>query len=94
VGKKLNAKYIHKEMFSVCGEKCSTLEVVHNLVEKRGRRFADEEEVEVEVYKWLRQQSKYFYAVGFDALVKRWDRCWSMICREINGIPRFEYHMF
>jgi hypothetical protein len=25
--------------------------------------------------KWLRQQSKYFYAAGFDALVKRWDKC-------------------
>jgi hypothetical protein len=25
--------------------------------------------------KWLRQQSKYFYAVGFDALVKRWGKC-------------------
>jgi hypothetical protein len=23
----------------------------------------------------LRQQSKDFYAVGFDALVKRWDKC-------------------
>jgi hypothetical protein len=28
-----------------------------------------------QVRKWLRQQSKYFYAVGFDALVKRWDKC-------------------
>jgi hypothetical protein len=25
------------------------------------------------MWKWLRQQSKYFYAVDFDALVKRWD---------------------
>jgi hypothetical protein len=24
---------------------------------------------------WLRQQSKDFYAAGFDALVKRWDMC-------------------
>jgi hypothetical protein len=24
---------------------------------------------------WLRQQSKDFYAAGFDALVKRWDKC-------------------
>jgi hypothetical protein len=35
--------------------------------------FADDEEVEREVRKWLRQQSKDFYAPGFDALVKRWD---------------------
>jgi hypothetical protein len=36
--------------------------------------FADEE-VETEVRKWPRQQSKDFYAVGFDALVKLWDKC-------------------
>jgi hypothetical protein len=28
----------------------------------------------MEVWKWLRQQSKCFYAAGFDALVKRWDK--------------------
>jgi hypothetical protein len=37
--------------------------------------FPDDEEVETEVRKWLRQQSKDFCAAGFDALVKRWDRC-------------------
>jgi hypothetical protein len=26
-------------------------------------------------WKWLRQQSKDFYAAGFDALVKRWNKC-------------------
>jgi hypothetical protein len=26
------------------------------------------------VQKWLRQQSRDFYAVGFDALVKQWDK--------------------
>jgi histone-lysine N-methyltransferase SETMAR len=40
-----------------------------------GRRFADDEEVETEVRKWLKQQSKDFYAAGFDALIKRWDKC-------------------
>jgi hypothetical protein len=39
-----------------------------------GKRFADDEEVETEVREWLRQQSKYFCAAGFDALVKRWDK--------------------
>jgi hypothetical protein len=39
------------------------------------KRFADDEEVEMEVQKWLRQQSKDFYAVGFDTLVKRWSKC-------------------
>jgi hypothetical protein len=28
-----------------------------------------------QVRKWLRQQSKYFYAAGFEALIKRWDKC-------------------
>jgi hypothetical protein len=37
-----------------------------------GKRFAYVEEVETEV-QWLRQQSKDFYAAGFDALVKRLD---------------------
>jgi hypothetical protein len=36
-----------------------------------GKRFADEKEVEKEVRKWLKQQSKYFYATGFEALVKQ-----------------------
>jgi hypothetical protein len=39
------------------------------------KRFSDDEEVETEVRKWLRQQSKDFCAAGFDALVKRWDKC-------------------
>jgi histone-lysine N-methyltransferase SETMAR len=40
-----------------------------------GKRFADYEEVETEVWKWLRQQSKDFCAAGSEALVKRWDKC-------------------
>jgi hypothetical protein len=36
---------------------------------------ADDEEVETEERKWLRQQSKDFYAARFDILVKRWDKC-------------------
>jgi hypothetical protein len=40
-----------------------------------GKSFADDEEVETEIRKWLRQQSKDVYAAGFDALVKRWDKC-------------------
>jgi hypothetical protein len=24
---------------------------------------------------WLRQRSKDYYAAGFDALIKRWDKC-------------------
>jgi hypothetical protein len=29
----------------------------------------------MEMWKWLGQQSKDFYAPGFNALVKRWDKC-------------------
>jgi hypothetical protein len=43
-----------------------------------GKRFADDEEVETEVRKWLRQQSIDVYAAGFDALVTRWDKCISV----------------
>jgi hypothetical protein len=35
----------------------------------------DDIEVETEVWKWLRQQSKDLNAVGFDALVMQWDKC-------------------
>jgi hypothetical protein len=48
---------------------------VHDWDEIRGKYFADDEEVETEVRKWLRQQSKVFYTTDFEALVKRWDKC-------------------
>jgi hypothetical protein len=48
---------------------------LHNWLEKR---FADDEEVEIKVRKWMRQQSKDFYAAGFDALVKRWEKCMNV----------------
>jgi hypothetical protein len=40
----LNAKDIHKEMFPVYGGKSLSRKAVHNSVEKRGNRFADDEE--------------------------------------------------
>jgi hypothetical protein len=64
-------------MCPVYGGKCLSRKEVHNWVQKRGKRFADDEEVETEVREWLRQQSKDFYAEGFDALVKRWGKCIS-----------------
>jgi hypothetical protein len=62
-------------MFLVHGGKYLSCKAVHNWVEKRGKRFTDGEEVETEVRKWLRQQTKDFYAAAFDALVKRWGKC-------------------
>jgi hypothetical protein len=40
-----------------------------------GNCFTDDEEVETEMQKWLRQKSKGFNAAGFDALVKQWNKC-------------------
>jgi hypothetical protein len=77
-------KYFLFTVGSVCCVKCSQL----------GREtcqspLVDDEEVETEVRKWLRQQSKDSYDAGFDAFVKRWDKDMSR-----NVFSRFEYHMF
>jgi hypothetical protein len=45
----------------------------------RSRNSLKDEEVETEARKWLRKQSKDFYAAGFNALVKRWDKCFSVV---------------
>jgi hypothetical protein len=62
-------------MFPVYGKKCLSRKAFHNLVEKHGKHFAADEDVETEVRKWLRQRSKDFHAACFGALVKRWDNC-------------------
>jgi hypothetical protein len=56
--------------FQLCSEICGAKGLHFG-----GKRFTDDKEVETEVWKWLRQQSKDLYAAGFDALVKRWDKC-------------------
>jgi hypothetical protein len=76
----LHTKDIHKEIFPVYGGKYLSRKAVHMWVEKRGKRFADGEEVEAEVRKWLRQQSNDFCAAGFDSLIKQWDKC-IHVCR-------------
>jgi hypothetical protein len=73
--KGLNAKDIHKEMFPVYGGKCLSRKVVHNWVKKFSQGRSKVTDDDTEVRKWQRQQSKDFYAVGFDTLVKRWDKC-------------------
>jgi hypothetical protein len=45
--------------------------------------FHDDEKVEMEVQKWLRQQSKDFYAAGLNTLVKQWDKCISVSGRYV-----------
>jgi hypothetical protein len=47
--KGLNTKDIHKNIFSVHGVKCLSRKAIHNWIEKRGKRFADDEEFETEV---------------------------------------------
>jgi hypothetical protein len=42
-------KNIYNEMFRVYGGKCLSRNAVHNWVEKRGKCFTDDEEVEMEV---------------------------------------------
>jgi hypothetical protein len=61
-------------MFSVYGGKSLSCKAVHRWIEKRDRSFPDDGEVEMEVRKWLRQQSKDSYAAGYGALLKRWDK--------------------
>jgi hypothetical protein len=62
-------------MFPLYGGKCLSHKAVHNWVDKlfHGRpKVSDDETV---ARNWLRQQSKDFYAAGFDALVKLWNKC-------------------
>jgi hypothetical protein len=58
--KRFSAKDIHKEMFPVYGGKCVSQKAVHKWAEKHGKRFACDKEVEIKVWKWLRQQSGGF----------------------------------
>jgi hypothetical protein len=73
-------------MFPVYGGKCLLRKGVHNWFKKLSQCFADYEEVETGMRKWLRQQSKDFYAAGFEAL-GHVHQCWWRICREINVFP-------
>jgi hypothetical protein len=45
-------------MIPVYGGKCFSRNAVHSWVEKRGKYFAVDEEVETEARKWLKQQPK------------------------------------
>jgi hypothetical protein len=43
-----------------------------------GKRFSDDEVIETDELKWLRQQPKDFYAADFNSLVKRRDKSISV----------------
>jgi hypothetical protein len=64
----IDAKNGHKEIFFV------SRKAVHNSVEKFSHGRSKVADDETEVRNWLRQQSKYFYAANFEALVKQWDK--------------------
>jgi hypothetical protein len=81
--KGLNAKGINKEMFPVYGGKCLLRKEVHNWVEKHGKRFADGEDVETEVRKWLRHHLCRGFRRTGKAMGQAY-QCWWRICREIN----------
>jgi hypothetical protein len=69
-----SAKDIHKEIFPVYGGKYLSRKAVHNFVEKfsQGRsKVADNARSGAEV---TETTGKNFFAAGFDALVKRWDK--------------------
>jgi hypothetical protein len=89
-------KESHKAMYPVCGGKCLSRKALHNWVEKRGKRFADDEEVETEVRKWQRT-AKRRLCCGFrrtDKAMGQVYQCWWRICREISVYPRLKYHVF
>jgi hypothetical protein len=71
-GKKDSMQMIFRKIFflftvgSVCRVKRFTTGSINS--------FKDDE-VEMKARKWLRQQSKDFYAVGFDTMMKRLDKC-------------------
>jgi hypothetical protein len=44
-----------------------------------GRRFHNNEEVEMAVGEWLRMQEPDFYRDGIFKLVPRWDKCISVL---------------
>jgi hypothetical protein len=64
--KRLSDKDIMKKYF---------LFTVHNRVKKPSQGCPNVADDEMKLRKWLRQQSKDFCAAGFDALLKRWNKC-------------------
>jgi hypothetical protein len=54
-------------MFLVYGRKCLLCKAVHIWVKKSSQGVQKPQMMPDQMQKWLRQQSKDFYAVGFDA---------------------------
>jgi hypothetical protein len=74
-GEVLNAKNILKKIFHAYGRKCLSRKAFHNWIEKFSQERVKVANDARPIGYWLRKQSKDFYAAGFDALVKRCDKC-------------------
>jgi hypothetical protein len=90
-GGELNVKDIHKGIFLASGEHCLSCKGVHCWAKKCDKYFANDEEVETEMRKWLRQQSQVFFlCCEFRRTGKAMGQvyqCWWRICQEINIFP-------
>jgi hypothetical protein len=75
--KRLGAKDIRKDIFLfTVGSVCRVKRFTAGSRNSQGRWKVRDDETEVR--KWLGQQSENFCAAGFEALVKRWDKCISV----------------
>jgi hypothetical protein len=96
--KGLNAKDIHRKMFPAYdGKRLSRKSITtgsrNSLTNVRNSQMMADQ-----VRKWLRQQSKDLYAAGFDAVVKRWDKCINLledkrICSPLSNITCFTFYI-
>ena len=78
VGKKIEAKDIHKEMLPMYGElACHVRQSIIGCRSSRKGGQVSKTNIEA-VGRWFRQQLKEFYAAGFQGLVKRWDKCLNL----------------
>jgi hypothetical protein len=78
---------MHKETFISYVGKCLSCKAVHSWVEKRGKYFADDEKVETEVRKWLRQLRQRLTCCRIRRIGKAMGQvyqCWWRMCLEIS----------
>jgi hypothetical protein len=62
-------------MFPVYNGRRFSRKAAHIWVKKSSQGRSKVADDETELRKWLRQKPRDFNAAGFDALVKRWDKC-------------------
>jgi hypothetical protein len=95
--KGLNSKDIHKEIFPAYDGKCLARKAVHDWVEKFSQGLSNVTDDARPRAELLETTVKRLVCCGFrrtDKTMRPVYQCWWTICREINVIPRFEYHNF